>query len=221
MNVHSFISWEAKLTNHQWNGFRNSTACEWLYMYTYVDANLSKGIVFSWLPKHLHFTHRQHHLRQTYGQQTKIGLSLNSVLLAWHLFWAFSSLGMAGLPFRLGRRTCEVHEKGSKVYLKQCFNFVKIVRYCPAFHIIMLKKQTAMGLVRSTSSYPEFNGSHFGLPSSSIHRMTGLDGKMVWTMTYSHRPHLMVEPNETAESNTTEFARRNWSERFSFHVLFS
>ena len=49
-----------------------------------------------------------------------------------------------------------------------------------------------MGLVRITSWYPNFNGSHFGLPPSEIHtdhRMTGLPPKMVWTMTYSHRPH--------------------------------
>ena len=37
--------------------------------------------------------------------------------------------------------------------------------------------------------YPNFNGSHFGLPPSEIHRMTGLPPKIVWTMTYSHRPH--------------------------------
>ena len=30
-----------------------------------------------------------------------------------------------------------------------------------------------------TSWYPEFNGSHFGLPPSSIHRMTGLGGNFV------------------------------------------
>ena len=46
-----------------------------------------------------------------------------------------------------------------------------------------------MGLVRITSWYPNFNGSHFGLPPSEIHRMTGLPPKIVWTMTYSHRPH--------------------------------
>ena len=46
-----------------------------------------------------------------------------------------------------------------------------------------------MGLVRITSWYPNFNGSHFGLPPSVIHRMTGLPPKIVWTMTYSHRPH--------------------------------
>ena len=49
--------------------------------------------------------------------------------------------------------------------------------------------ETAMGLVRITSWYPNFNGSHFGLPPSEIHRMTGLPPKIVWTMTYSHRPH--------------------------------
>ena len=46
-----------------------------------------------------------------------------------------------------------------------------------------------MGLVRITSWCPNFNGSHFGLPPSEIHRMTGLPPKIVWTMTYSHRPH--------------------------------
>ena len=46
-----------------------------------------------------------------------------------------------------------------------------------------------MGLVRITSWYPNFNGSHFGLPPSEIHRMTGPPPKIVWTMTYSHRPH--------------------------------
>ena len=47
----------------------------------------------------------------------------------------------------------------------------------------------AMGLVRTTSWYSHFNGSHFGLPPSKIHRMTGAGGKKVSTMTYSHRPH--------------------------------
>ena len=37
----------------------------------------------------------------------------------------------------------------------------------------------SMGLVRITSWYPEFNGSHFGLPPNTIHQMTGLGGKMV------------------------------------------
>ena len=46
-----------------------------------------------------------------------------------------------------------------------------------------------MWLVRIMSWYLHFNGRHFGLPSSSIHRMTGLGGKIVWTMTYLHRPH--------------------------------
>ena len=45
------------------------------------------------------------------------------------------------------------------------------------------------GLVRIMSWYPESNGSHFGLPPSSIHKMTRLSDKMVWTMTYAHRPH--------------------------------
>ena len=40
----------------------------------------------------------------------------------------------------------------------------------------------------------KFNGSHFGLPPSSIHRLTGLGGKMVWTVRYSHRPHCSRRP---------------------------
>ena len=39
-----------------------------------------------------------------------------------------------------------------------------------------------------TSWYPKFNGSHFDLPPSSIHRMTGLGGNMAWMMMYAHRP---------------------------------
>ena len=48
-----------------------------------------------------------------------------------------------------------------------------------------------MGLVRIPSWYPNFNGSHFGLPPSKIHWMTGLPPKIVWTMTYSHRPRYL------------------------------
>ena len=40
--------------------------------------------------------------------------------------------------------------------------------------------------------YPKFNGSHFGLPPSDIHRMTSLGGKMVWTMTYSYMVHQLL-----------------------------
>ena len=53
------------------------------------------------------------------------------------------------------------------------------------------KKKKKTGAVRITSWYPKINGSHFGLPPSSIHRMTGLGGKFVWSklMMYSHWPH--------------------------------
>ena len=51
-----------------------------------------------------------------------------------------------------------------------------------------------MGAARITSWHPNFNGSHFGLPPSSIHEMTGLGGKMVWTMTYAHRPYFVLLP---------------------------
>ena len=39
--------------------------------------------------------------------------------------------------------------------------------------------QCGLCALRHASWYPEFNGSHFGLPPSSIHQMTGLGGKMV------------------------------------------
>ena len=48
----------------------------------------------------------------------------------------------------------------------------------------------SMGPVRITSWYPKFNGSHFDLPPSPIYRTTGLGGKMVWMVMYSHRPDL-------------------------------
>ena len=49
-----------------------------------------------------------------------------------------------------------------------------------------------MGLVRIPSWYPTFNGSHFDLPPSEIHRMTGLPPKITCTMTYWHRPHCRI-----------------------------
>ena len=33
----------------------------------------------------------------------------------------------------------------------------------------------------------------FSLPASSIHKMTGLGGEMVWTMTYAHAPHHLLK----------------------------
>ena len=44
----------------------------------------------------------------------------------------------------------------------------------------MATRTKSMGLVpRISSWYSKFNGSHFGLPGSSIFKMTGLGGKMV------------------------------------------
>ena len=45
--------------------------------------------------------------------------------------------------------------------------------------VFVLLIWSLMGLVRITSWYPNFNGSHFGLPPSEIHRMTGLPPKIV------------------------------------------
>ena len=63
-----------------------------------------------------------------------------------------------------------------------------------------------------TSWYPNFNGGHFGLPPSSIHRMTGLGGKMVWTMTYAHSPHWQRAANMTQLQTCTLPQRRHRSQ---------
>ena len=47
----------------------------------------------------------------------------------------------------------------------------------------------------------KFQWTPFWLPPNEIHRMTGLPPKIVWTMTYSHRPHynvVIVRLNPTA-----------------------
>ena len=46
--------------------------------------------------------------------------------------------------------------------------------------------------LRISPWYPKFNGSHFDLPSTSMHRMTGLGGNFVWKITCSHRLRLTV-----------------------------
>ena len=53
----------------------------------------------------------------------------------------------------------------------------------------VFKAGKEMGLVHITSCYPNFNGSHFGLPPNEIHRMTGPGSKIMWTMTYLQMPH--------------------------------
>ena len=69
-----------------------------------------------------------------------------------------------------------------------------------------------MGLVRITSWYPNFNGSHFVLQPSEIHRMTGLPPQIMWTMTYSHRPHQRLY---------SCFKKQNkWQSKIGFMVLF-
>ena len=65
-----------------------------------------------------------------------------------------------------------------------------------------------MGAVRITSWNPKFNGSHFGLPPGSIHKMTGLGGKMVSTMMYAHRP--------LCDLSSLHFAFVRWRSLFFF-----
>ena len=80
------------------------------------------------------------------------------------------------------------HPMGKKKKKKKKKNPQSTVVSPPSW--VCLSKFSRMGLVRITSWYPNFNGSHFGLPPSSTHEMTGLGGKFVWTMTYSHRAPL-------------------------------
>ena len=44
----------------------------------------------------------------------------------------------------------------------------------------------------------KINGSHFGLPPSEIHKMTGVGGKM----TYLHRPHFVLLSHSRSAQNT-------------------
>ena len=95
-----------------------------------------------------------------------------------------------------GRSGCSAGKakKSSRPWHFRCWSLRRnelectdLVHWTGALHRFL--PRGAMGLVRITSWYPNFNGSHFDLPPSEIHRMTGLPPKIAWTMTYSHRPH--------------------------------
>ena len=51
-----------------------------------------------------------------------------------------------------------------------------------------------MGAVRITSLIPKFNGSHFGLPPSSIHRMTGwvANSRILWLYICARPPFVLT-----------------------------
>ena len=76
------------------------------------------------------------------------------------------------------------------------------------FHYLSMMRiknlSTRIGAVCITSLYPQFNGSHFSQPPSSIHKMTGVGGKMVWTMTCVNRPNLW----QTNERTTGLFIKK-------------
>ena len=61
----------------------------------------------------------------------------------------------------------------------------------PMFNGISFEREYSDSIKQRVKGGEEdmFNGSRFGLPTSSILKMTGLGGKMVWTMMYWHRPH--------------------------------
>ena len=49
-----------------------------------------------------------------------------------------------------------------------------------------------MGSVHIRSWYSKSNGSHVCFPPSFFHRMTGLGGKLMWTMVHLYMPHFTV-----------------------------
>ena len=64
--------------------------------------------------------------------------------------------------------------------------------HAPAVHVV----HSSMGSMGNMSWYLEINGSHFGFLPRSIHRMSGLGGSFVLTMTYLHRPQREVGHRE-------------------------
>ena len=90
----------------------------------------------------------------------------------------------------------KVHQRRQTLQLHQAITLDKQEKERPGFlhtlwwlHIHTTKKsfvntsvvhqneshRSTWGAVRITPWYPKFNGNHFGLPSCSIHKMTGLD----------------------------------------------
>ena len=85
-----------------------------------------------------------------------------------------------------------------------------------SFCSVCWKTTTNMGAVRIMSWYPELNGSHFGLPPSSIHRMTGLGGNFPYTYDVCIRPHC-------DSLCCVQISRRHWvtewKKKFFTHAL--
>ena len=79
-----------------------------------------------------------------------------------------------------------------------------------------------MGAVHIASRYPNFNGSHFGLQPSSIEKITGLGGKMMWTMTHANMPHFLYNlvkkkkqyKRATSVTQVTKFSSENFNPVF-------
>ena len=72
-----------------------------------------------------------------------------------------------------------------------------------------LQKKIEWGLCalrHGNNRYPEFSGSHFGFPPSSIHRMTGLGGKMVLWHLHRPRAHYLhfTGPNYKSERTNSK-----------------
>ena len=80
-------------------------------------------------------------------------------------------------------RACPYSKNGVAYVHDFCvlLNFISLAEY----EICEIKSRTKFLRLQ----YEKFNGSHFGFPSSSVHRMTGLGSNFTWTMMYSHRSH--------------------------------
>ena len=79
----------------------------------------------------------------------------------------------ADLRSRLRHVSCAVDIASVVTLCSSCSVSLKIVKSNSS------GDEPVMGAMRITSWYPNFYGSHFGMPRSYIHKMTGLGVNMV------------------------------------------
>ena len=82
-------------------------------------------------------------------------------------------------PLRLCGASAASHEVGARNAIES-FSTKQALEVLRG-PLVTILARLKMGLVRITSWYPNFNGSHLGLPPvpSEIHRVTGLPPKIV------------------------------------------
>ena len=82
--------------------------------------------------------------------------------------------------------------------------------------------KTLLGLLQwdlcIASWYPKFDGSHFDLPPSSVHRMTGLGGYFVWTFSYVRR---YTASDVSPPSDIRDQRKLWWSQKTKRQALYT